>query len=127
MKLRIQGNSLRMRLSRSEVMRLNEKLIIEDTINFGTSKLTYILSVSQNVNTICAKYNGDVIEVKVPPAIARDWASTDRVSISADQMLDSAKTLQILIEKDFKCAHNPAEANADAYPNPLAAERKLTD
>jgi hypothetical protein len=127
MKLRIQGNSLRLRLSRSEVMRFNDKLIIEDTINFGSSKLTYILSVSQDVSAVCAKYNGDVIEVKVPPAIALDWAGTDCVSVSTEQTLDGGNTLKLLIEKDFKCVHNSPDANADAYPNPLAAERKLAD
>jgi hypothetical protein len=122
MKLRIQGNSLRLRLSRSEVMQFNDKLIISDTIDFGASKLTYLLSVSQDVNAVRAKYDSDIIEVQVPSVLAFHWAGTDSVSISAEQMLHSGKTLQLLIEKDFKCVHNPAEANDDAYPNPLASQ-----
>lgn len=127
MKLRIQGNSLRLRLSRSEVMRFNEKLIIEDTVDFGTSTLTYLLSVSHNADAVSAKYNGDIIEVQVPAALAQDWAGTEQVSIAAEQKLENGTRLQLLIEKDFKCAHNSQDANADAYLNPLAEDRKSAD
>ena len=127
MKLRIQGNSLRLRLSRSEVIRFNDKLIISDTIEFGNSMLTYVLSVSQDLNSVRAKYVSDTIEVQVPRALALDWAGTDRVSIAGEQLLDSGTRLQLLIEKDFKCVHNSKYANADAYPNPLAEDRKTAD
>lgn len=119
MKLRIQGNALRLRLSRSEVTQFNDKLIISDTIQIGESKLTYMLSVSQSINAVSATYDNDIIEIQVPSALALHWAGTDTVGISAEQMLDSGNTLQLLIEKDFKCLHQPADGNADAYPNPL--------
>jgi hypothetical protein len=127
MKLRINGNSLRLRLSRSEVTRFNDKLIIEDIIDFGSSKLTYVLSVSQHISAVSAKYDGGTIELQVPSAVALDWAATDTVSISAEQILDNGQTLQLLIEKDFKCAHQPPGEDADAYPNPLAEERKAAN
>ena len=42
MKLRIQGNSLRFRLTRSEVARLHESAIVEETAHFSVeSGLTY--------------------------------------------------------------------------------------
>jgi hypothetical protein len=127
MKLRINGNSLRLRLSRSEVTRFNDKLIIEDTIDFGSSELHYVLSVSQHISAVCAKYDDGIIELQVPSAVALDWAATDTVSISAEQLLESGQTLQLLIEKDFKCTHHPSGADADAYPNPLAEERKTAN
>ena len=59
------------------------------------------------------------------PAYAEsiEWllATTDRVSIEGVQQQPGGRTLDILIEKDFKCIHKSDDANEDSYPNPLAS------
>jgi uncharacterized protein (DUF1697 family) len=53
------------------------------------------------------------LEIRIPQALARRWAASSEVSIEAQQ-----DVLSILIEKDFRCAHQD-KADADVYPNPL--------
>jgi hypothetical protein len=55
----------------------------------------------------------------VPAALAVEWYTTDRVSISGEQPLESGKSVSILVEKDFQCLHGEVGRDPDAYPNPL--------
>jgi hypothetical protein len=121
MKLRINGNSIRLRLSRSEVARFDAMGHIEDEVEFGPlNKFSYGMTVVEGF-TVSSSYNISGIQVTVPRDVAQDWTRTDLVAISAEQPLGNNRALQITIEKDFQCIHKKSEANADAYPNPLAS------
>src|SRR5260370_42040939 len=118
MKLRIHGNSLRLRLSRSEVERFSTTGDISETVEFEPgNQFTYSFRAGESLGAV---HNADGIHIVVPHHEAQDWAHTDRVSIEGAQPLARGRTLEILIEKDFKGIHKSADANEDAYPNPLA-------
>ena len=120
MKLRISGNSLRLRLSRREVARLEEFSCVEDAAEFGPDcKLFYSLAVSAEIPAVHASLNAGSISVLIPRDMAQSWIGTDSLTISAQQDIGEGKNLQILIEKDLKCAHKGLVENEDSYPNPL--------
>jgi hypothetical protein len=119
MKLRIRGDSLRLRLSQAELTRLRETGEVCDRIGFGARSLDYAL-VSADIDAPRARFDGDRIEVALPNAIARSWIESEQVGIEAEQPLPTG-TLRLLIEKDFKClAPRPGEDDSDAFPNPDA-------
>ena len=118
MKLRISGDSLRLRLSRSEVELLRQSAEVEDAIHFGADQLQYAVAVGNGV--VRATYAGNRIRVEIPRRAADEFTNTDLVSVEGEQSLPSGTRLQILIEKDFKCIHKESPGDADAYPNPLA-------
>jgi len=121
MKLRIDGNSIRLRLSRSEVALFAATGHIEDATEFGPlSKFSYSVTAVEE-STLNSSYNASGIQVKVPRDLAQDWTRTDLVAISGEQPIENDRTLQTLVEKDFQCLHKGSESNADAYPNPLAS------
>lgn len=122
MKLRISGNSIRLRLTRSEVGRLEKDSRLEEVVEFGSNTLAYAVAVRPDAEQPVASYRNNKIEVQLPAPLAHRWASTDEVAISADQPLSNGQVLQVLIEKDFKCAHKGGAENEDAYPNPMAPE-----
>jgi hypothetical protein len=120
MKLRIHGNSLRWRLSQSEVAQFSKTGFVEDSVQFAPGVcFAYTLESSSTVPAPQASYQNGWLRVQVPAAMATEWVTTDRVAISADQPLESGKQLSILIEKDFQCLHGDVERDPDAYPNPL--------
>jgi hypothetical protein len=120
MKLRISGNSIRLRLSRSEVARLEQFSCVEDAVEFGPDcKLSYSLAASSEVTAVHASLNRGHISVLIPRDTAQSWIGTDSLTISAKQDTNEGKNLQILIEKDLKCAHKGFVENEDSYPNPL--------
>lgn len=119
MKLRIRGNSLRLRLLRGEIETLKEKLFISEEINFGATKLLYSIEILQNPTdkNIRAFYFNSEITVYIPDFLAQEWIETNQISLSAEQT-DGDNVLQILIEKDFVCVGRDDADNADAFENP---------
>ena len=118
MKLRIRGNSIRLRLLRGEVEKFGEKGIVEESINFGASSLTYVLQNSAEANAISAQFNGSKIVITLPSATAFEWTETDLISLKGEQRIADGEILKILVEKDFVCLDRPDDKdNQDAYPN----------
>jgi len=120
MKLRIHGNSLRLRLSQSEVAQFSKTGFVEDSIQFAPgASFVYTLESLSRLSAPQALYTNGGLRIQVPGAEAADWFTSDRVAISGDQPLESGKRLSILIEKDFQCLHGDEARDPDAYPNPL--------
>jgi hypothetical protein len=116
MKLRIHGNSLRLRLNRAEVERLSETGRVEEVVQFAPNvAFRYVLETAADGDAPRALYDNGGVRVLVPAAAAREWATTERVAIAGEQA-----TLNILVEKDFQCLHGDAELDADAFPNPAS-------
>ena len=104
MKLRIQGNSIRLRLTPEEVAALDQHGTIEDCIQFGLTPgeaLVYSLRSTDEISYVKADFANSRVTLRVPVSTAREWAATERVSINAEQPLGDGSTLRILIEKDF--------------------------
>lgn len=123
MKLRITGNSLRLRVSRSEVARLLAGDCLEDTIHFApqaSAKFTYVLQQGASVSRPTLHYAENKVTILIPVDRANAWGLTDQVGIAEDISLGDIGTLALLIEKDFACLDRSAEENEDAFPNPNA-------
>ncbi len=118
MKLRIRGNSIRLRLLRGEVAEFAARGVLRETIEFGASGLAYVLQAAEDANELQTEYNGGEIVVKVPTATAREWTATETVSLTGEQKIGDGKILKILVEKDFVCLDRTDDPdNEDAYPN----------
>jgi hypothetical protein len=118
MKLRFHGNTLRLRLSQSDVARLAERGRVEEQVMFAPGQtLAYALETAET-DDVGASFEGGKIRVTLPFAAAKRWMEGRETGIES-----SSGPLRVLVEKDFECLHGDAEANADAFPNPLAANR----
>ena len=130
MKLRIRGNSLRLRLLRGEVEQFGKTGRVAETIQFGVSpaaRLSYILEADGEAEQINANFKDNQITVKVPAQAARNWVESDEVSLRSEQSIEngagkngtSENVLKILIEKDFVCLDRKNDPdNVDAFPHP---------
>lgn len=117
MKIRIKGDALRYRLTRSEVERFAQEGIFTDSIAIGGNTLTYALQRA-NQAELSALFKDNTIIVNVPSAIADEWTGTEKVGFSG---IDGG--LNLLIEKDFTCLDTVDEDQSDNYPNPLALNK----
>lgn len=128
MKLRLQANSIRLRLRQSEVARLMKEGAIEESIRFfpGRDVLTYRLQLSESATTPVASLQGGEVVVEIPAATARRWSgSAAEVGIEAVQPAGAERVngLAIIVEKDFACLDGSDADNADTFPNPLAGTK----
>jgi len=120
MKLRIHGNSLRLRLNQSEVAQFSKTGFIEDSVRFAPSaNFAYTIESCSSIPAPLASFQNGWLRVRIPAAMATEWFTSDRVGISAEQPVESGKPLFILVEKDFQCLHGDVERDPNAYPNPL--------
>lgn len=118
MKIRIKGNSLRYRLTRSEVEQFKHEGFLKEICQFpDDNHLTYVLQRSAE-DALKASFKNNIIILLVPEKLADEWTDTDKVGVAGED-----GPLQLLIEKDFKCLENVAEDQSDNYPNPLAEKR----
>lgn len=124
--MRIRGNSIRLRLSQEEVKQLATSGHVGQSIQFGpeeSQQLHYEIITQDGNAGIHAEFSGHEISVFIPRSQAKAWAETDEVSLSQHQLISSQESLQILIEKDFKCMiDRPDEDESDLYPNPKSEE-----
>lgn len=115
MKIRISNNSLRYRLTRTEVERFAKEGSITETTKIGEDEFTYILQRAAT-DKLKAVFKNNTITLSAPQHLAHEWTNTERVGFD-----NNGETgLYLLVEKDFKCLDNITEDQSDNYENPLA-------
>jgi hypothetical protein len=117
MKVRIKGNSIRFRLSKSEVETVVTTGSLMETTSFINSTLTFELSVKP-IDKLSAEYQNNTIRMFIPDKLIANWHLNDEVSIDGSMSLPGAETLDLLLEKDFKCIDRVEEDQSDYFPNP---------
>jgi len=123
MKLRLQFNSIRLRLKQTEVARFAQTGRLEEKIIFATADgetFHYVLEATDTVSSPRVTVTTNGIVVQVPISAALRWVYTGQVGIGGEQTITGQANLRILIEKDFACVDGTEEQNADTFPNPLA-------
>ena len=120
MKIRILGNSIRLRLSQTEVKNLSEKNKVEEKTHFGnTPDAIFIYSLEKKkINEIGASLSGSHVQIFIPEKMANDWATSNEISLENNLLIGNGETLRLLIEKDFKCLTERGEDESDLFPNP---------
>jgi hypothetical protein len=122
MKMRIKGNSLRLRVSRSDIAQLMRTGRIQESIRFApeaAAKLTYALEYGERAQEISAQYGDCEIRVLLSTEAARRWANGDGVGIYGAAETGGVP-LELIVEKDYACIDRADADNADAFPNPKA-------
>lgn len=120
MKIRIKGNSIRIRLTQTELKTFADSGYIEEATEFIDNKLFYALASSKHVTELSAQMVGNKITLLVPENIAQNWITTDLVGFENKFDIGNEKKLFLLVEKDFVCLDNTFEDQSDMFPNPNA-------
>jgi hypothetical protein len=125
MKLRIQGNSLRVRVGRAELAHFLSEGRITDTIRFTPApeaRLTYALEVSQaDTSQTQLRYTTQEIAVILGSRQVAQWRLETEVGIYTRVPIGAGDSLDVIVEKDFACLDRSDKDNKDTFANPLAA------
>ena len=118
MKLRIKGNSLRIRLTRTEVEKFVNTGYLEEQTSFLENKFIYALQSRNDINEMAASFGQNKISIFVPANLLVDWPQNDVIGFNSNMPLTTTDSLYILIEKDFICLDETTEDQSDNYENP---------
>lgn len=130
MKLRLRDDTLRLRLTRSEVAALADQGRVEARTRLGGASLLYAVEASDETEApgarlALASHRAELV-VHLPGPRVRAWAQSDEEGIYGEQEIrnGSPGSLQIAVEKDFRCLtpRDEAEDPPDAYPHPQEGE-----
>ncbi|QNL48723.1 hypothetical protein H8S90_18320 [Olivibacter sp. SDN3] len=113
MKIRIKGNSVRYRLTKSDVEKLGATGFLEERSEFAGKTLVYAINSTKD-DTLSADYVLDRIELRMPKVMIDELNNTDSVGFE-----DRTGPVSLLVEKDFTCLDNVEEDQSDNFPNPL--------
>lgn len=121
MKLRLKGNSIRLRLDRKDLDALVGLGRVEDALRFGPgSAFVYAVEAGDAPRGgPSASFRDGRLTVRMDRRDVDEWAGGDRVGFERVQEVDGG-VVRILIEKDFACLDRSAghEDDAHAFPNP---------
>ncbi|MEQ8219316.1 MAG: hypothetical protein RH981_13845 [Arenibacter sp.] len=124
MKIRIQGNSVRYRLTRSEVESLKKDGYYKEQTAFNGKDFTYAVAAKENITGLQAEFQGDTITLLLPKNESIKWPDNERVGYENKMILNDGQVLSLLLEKDFVCLDERVEDQSDNYPNPAAITKK---
>jgi hypothetical protein len=105
----------------SEIKDLGEKGQITETIYFANKQnFSYTIRMIDDAPSISAEFDNQKVIIKVPTTDAKEWINTDRVGLENYQVIEKDVSLNILLEKDFKCLTRRV-GESDMFPNPNEA------
>jgi hypothetical protein len=123
MKLRIKGNSLRLRVSRSELEQFLAGHRVEETVHFAAeleAKLVYALEFTLQASSVTVRYKPQEVTVILSEEQARLWGKEGEVGVYTAVDIGPAGSLEVIIEKDFACLDRSDDGNSDTFNNPQA-------
>jgi hypothetical protein len=110
-----------LRLSQGEIRALLEEGLVEERVPFASgADLVYRLRRDAATDEITASFRNGILEIRVPEGTAREWCTTELVTLAHEQALPDG-SLRITLEKDFAClAPREGEDESDNFPHPQA-------
>lgn len=110
MKLRLEDNTLRLRLSPEEVAEFSRLGRLQTVVPLGLNpqdRLVYTLERQEAISGTApmVQYAAGALAVQVPAALADEWTSTTEVSLRGTTDVADNQVLHILVEKDLGCKH----------------------
>ena len=122
MKLRLRGDSLRLRLTRGEVQQLAQSGSVEERVHITPSGvLVYRL---KRVTTLGASFVNGEVEIQVPESMAREWCASELVTLEHEQPHGEVR-LRIVVEKDYAClAPREDEDESDNFRHPMDRSKR---
>ncbi len=119
MKLRISGNSIRLRLNQGDVNLLIADGEVIEKLNFPNPShaFEYRLSVLKSSDVTHVLFDDQKMIFEIPQLEINNWANSNQEGIYKTINIENNEELNLQIEKDYKCLHKENETT-DTFPNP---------
>ena len=121
MKVRIKDNSVRFRLSITDLKTLEKKGKVVSTCSFGSSqvfKYSVISNKKGNSEFLCVDLKKNHIKIELAASDVKEWIKSDLEGFDAKMDNGTKEGLYVLIEKDWECLTPRDEDEDNLFPNP---------
>ena len=127
MKIRIKDNTIRFRLSNTDLKILKKKGKVVSKCIFGHSqefKYSVVSKKDGNSEYMCVDLKKNHIKVELAESDVKEWIKSDLEGFDAEMDNGTDEGLYVLIEKDWQCLKPRDEDESDLFPNPNAKKSK---
>jgi hypothetical protein len=113
MKLRLTDTTIRLRLNKPDLQKLQNERILSVKLPLGLSpnqQFTYsLITGNSHTSTIIHIMNNHLM-IEVPSNSIDHWISSEEVGIYQEINTEDRSTIQLIIEKDFQCTSDPIDS-----------------
>ena len=117
MKIRIRNNSVRFRLTKSEVSKLASTGSIQSTTELAEKNFIYGVNSKTNIEMMSIAFEANRIVLTVPYNFLADWPFNDTIGLYGEQLNNNGSATILTLEKDFVCLDVTVENQSDTYEN----------
>jgi hypothetical protein len=124
MKLRIRGNSLRIRLTQPEVRQLSGGTAVEDHCILSPVSRLSVTADPWHLDVFSVALADGKLTVHIPQGAITEWAESNQEGLYSSLDNGTSEPLRIAIEKDYSCLSPHAdESETEQFPNPDSGKR----
>ncbi len=124
MKLRLRGNSIRLRLSQTEVKALANGDEVVDTTGLALGKFLEFgirPADAKHVEILATPHGFFVL---APKEILSRWAASEDEGFEAKVPFSDSATTQVVVQKDYACLKPRGEEDHDTFTHPDGGNQK---
>lgn len=121
MKIRLYQDSVRLRVSPSEMQDLVKNLPIAEKFSWGDKNSVHPLSFHLIPSEITQLKTGETqgtYLIEWSKALINEWANSEETGMYHTFSVKGGINMSVAIEKDFACKGRDDENKADRFPNP---------
>lgn len=120
MKLRIEKNAIRLRLTRAEIDELAEKGHLEVVTPLGPGQALRYRLEAADVPAIALAWNDACLTVRLPAPDVAAWPKSGQIGFQRELDAGDGLRVSLRVERDFKEGRRPArpEGREEAEPGP---------
>lgn len=116
MKLRCAGDQIRIRVRKSDIETLDRDGQLTETIALPEGgPFGFSIRLDGQAQQISVRQDGFLLTVSLPENQARQWINSEEVGMEAALPTINQGLLQVAVEKDFPCQHQPTKNPEDTF------------
>jgi len=102
MKLRMEKGIIKLRLSASEIDRLNQDKTLEEKIYLsGSNQFRYVIHIDPNEEKCMAQFGQNSLTIAIPSGRAAKWINSNQVGIKETIITDNNASFSLTLEEDL--------------------------
>jgi len=102
MKLRLDNKSVRIRLTKEEILDLESNGYIEDRVFLTEdNQFSYVIEIVEDLENCKIAFDENGLVVEIPNAISSKWINSNQVGIKESFDTDEDETITLFVEEDL--------------------------
>lgn len=102
MKLRLEKNTVRIRLSKEAILKLHTEGFLEEQIMITEENfLSYAVEILDDIESCDLQLGPNIIEVGIPSVKAEKWIKSNQVALKEEIETENGEIVTLIVEEDL--------------------------